>query len=876
MLLALFMCRHDFCCHYSGRSPGFLNRLLLKLVPMQACAGDVLFESGELADCMYFIVHGRVRIVTSNLREVICLSSGSYLGEVSLLVSSLRCCTARCQTFCELLTLSCVDFLETLAEVPDEAQHFLGVAQRILNESQSGFPLHVPAPQGLSEIVKTLSEMVLPADMEIRNEERCRSSAVMPPQKRQLPTLNSPLGDTMSNSDIDEKLNRFGLRRSISKRTGPALVKHFPQNQPCNHNMGEATKFKRNREKDWAVTKECITRLRRMSAASEYSSEILNAVSGSTRNSEQRTTTRTSQKTSTGTSQKTSERQVSNHHTSAVTSFQSPNRDARPHDINNSRVIDHIAGWRVGGRRVLETEHGNEDFPDVVTVRCNHAGESVLKKNPAVSDSDSGSEKKLERAAEDKLSRSRRSSGYRWAQRSESTVTELGETLVPSVNEAVQDQITTQGHSLRDLNSCQKQTSCDQIQDSRDVLQVRSDPLSRLSQHHRDSVPAASCEALHQRPWYRGVYKKTFRANSTQEVEPSVSIKNSAASWLQSSSSVQSHRSDDLHSMYPSDTIMSFNTMSSFDGDRNHRGTGDSDLTPEQCRRFHSRLNEALRQIPEHAYNPKEEAELRLQLTKSSSSWLTVPEIRDCTSVVPPWAFIYVQEDPSRAITALSQKSTATSAGQEQTDTTRTMAEHSIPHEKLPNHPSVNLSNPTADKDESCGSWPVHESSDRYAGENHLPDQDWHFLQPLPAGRSDLVQVKYGVNSDLPSSDNYVVNSGDSKTCIDDQNTIKMAENIKAAELENQNGELAATEESGRTTPIETSPIDADVVGDDVDKSYQKQTTTGEAPSMESTVWTRIAVHQVLLKAHKQKADMQSKNNGIFKRAIEKQNRMNR
>ncbi|KAF4724773.1 Potassium voltage-gated channel sub H member 5, partial [Perkinsus olseni] len=67
--------------------------LVLKLVPVEYGPNDVLFECGELADCVYFLARGKVRLLNKSSRSSMTLRDNGYdthFGELSLLVNSVR------------------------------------------------------------------------------------------------------------------------------------------------------------------------------------------------------------------------------------------------------------------------------------------------------------------------------------------------------------------------------------------------------------------------------------------------------------------------------------------------------------------------------------------------------------------------------------------------------------------------------------------------------------------------------------------------------------------------------------------------------------------------------------------------------------------
>ncbi|KAF4716041.1 hypothetical protein FOZ62_015339, partial [Perkinsus olseni] len=113
--------------------------LVLKLVPVEYGPNDVLFECGELADCVYFLARGKVRLLNKSSRSSMTLRDNGYdthFGELSLLVNSVRIVQAQCLTFSEFYVLHTIDFLESIMEFPQELAFYVGMARKILKEAK--------------------------------------------------------------------------------------------------------------------------------------------------------------------------------------------------------------------------------------------------------------------------------------------------------------------------------------------------------------------------------------------------------------------------------------------------------------------------------------------------------------------------------------------------------------------------------------------------------------------------------------------------------------------------------------------------------------------------------------------------------------------
>ena len=80
-------------------------------------AGEMIFATGEPADCMYVVKSGRVDLCKGH--EVIeSVGPEGFFGELALVDSGLRGATARARTDCELSPINENQFLFMVAETP--------------------------------------------------------------------------------------------------------------------------------------------------------------------------------------------------------------------------------------------------------------------------------------------------------------------------------------------------------------------------------------------------------------------------------------------------------------------------------------------------------------------------------------------------------------------------------------------------------------------------------------------------------------------------------------------------------------------------------------------------------------------------------------
>lgn len=68
---------------------------------------------------MYFIVRGKVRILSDTDNTLNILEDGAYFGEICLLTDDRRTATVQALTACDLCTLTKVDFEKVIEEFPE-------------------------------------------------------------------------------------------------------------------------------------------------------------------------------------------------------------------------------------------------------------------------------------------------------------------------------------------------------------------------------------------------------------------------------------------------------------------------------------------------------------------------------------------------------------------------------------------------------------------------------------------------------------------------------------------------------------------------------------------------------------------------------------
>jgi CRP-like cAMP-binding protein len=81
-------------------------------------AGDVIFEQGDVGDCMFVVRSGQVEVVRDGQRIAL-LGEGQYFGEAALLSGEPRSAAVRAVQASNLLSISKADFKKLLGTFPE-------------------------------------------------------------------------------------------------------------------------------------------------------------------------------------------------------------------------------------------------------------------------------------------------------------------------------------------------------------------------------------------------------------------------------------------------------------------------------------------------------------------------------------------------------------------------------------------------------------------------------------------------------------------------------------------------------------------------------------------------------------------------------------
>ncbi len=98
--------------------------------------GSLIFEEGEIGDCMYIIQQGEVRIHKNNTTLAI-LKEKEVFGELALLDAEQRSASATASTDCVLFRIEQEPFYELIENRPEVAKGFIKIlCQRLRAQNE--------------------------------------------------------------------------------------------------------------------------------------------------------------------------------------------------------------------------------------------------------------------------------------------------------------------------------------------------------------------------------------------------------------------------------------------------------------------------------------------------------------------------------------------------------------------------------------------------------------------------------------------------------------------------------------------------------------------------------------------------------------------
>lgn len=105
---------------FRGAPGGFLRRLLQEMVEATFCPGDVVIRCGDIGDQMYFVVKGRLDVLSAMGVSIGKICENQYFGEIALMISTPRQVSIRAATYCLLALINRATFLPILEVYPEQ------------------------------------------------------------------------------------------------------------------------------------------------------------------------------------------------------------------------------------------------------------------------------------------------------------------------------------------------------------------------------------------------------------------------------------------------------------------------------------------------------------------------------------------------------------------------------------------------------------------------------------------------------------------------------------------------------------------------------------------------------------------------------------
>ena len=115
---------------FKGISDSFLREVSLHLRPVVYTPGDYIFKKGDRGSEMYFLIKGKLKVLTGDENKVLnTLSSGDFFGELALFKDEIRMATVQAVTYSDIYTLDKKVFEHVLNNYPEISSHIKKVAE---------------------------------------------------------------------------------------------------------------------------------------------------------------------------------------------------------------------------------------------------------------------------------------------------------------------------------------------------------------------------------------------------------------------------------------------------------------------------------------------------------------------------------------------------------------------------------------------------------------------------------------------------------------------------------------------------------------------------------------------------------------------------
>ncbi len=117
-----------------AETPDYVLASVARIIEeVELAPGETFIQQGESGDCMYLIIHGRVR-VHSGERTIIVLGPGETVGEFAILDPEPRSASVTAEESVLLFRIDKAPFDEVMADRPEIAQGIIRELVRRLRE----------------------------------------------------------------------------------------------------------------------------------------------------------------------------------------------------------------------------------------------------------------------------------------------------------------------------------------------------------------------------------------------------------------------------------------------------------------------------------------------------------------------------------------------------------------------------------------------------------------------------------------------------------------------------------------------------------------------------------------------------------------------
>ncbi|HSP86910.1 MAG TPA: cyclic nucleotide-binding domain-containing protein [Ignavibacteriaceae bacterium] len=121
---------------FKGINDSFLREVSLHLRPVVYTPGDYIFKAGDRGNEMYFLISGKMKVLTGDEKKVLNnLSDGDFFGELALFQNEIRLATVQAVTYCDIYILNKEVFEHVLNNYPEISSHIRKIAAERLKNS---------------------------------------------------------------------------------------------------------------------------------------------------------------------------------------------------------------------------------------------------------------------------------------------------------------------------------------------------------------------------------------------------------------------------------------------------------------------------------------------------------------------------------------------------------------------------------------------------------------------------------------------------------------------------------------------------------------------------------------------------------------------